>query len=135
MNQTQLQNIVGSRIKSARFNKESQSWLVLFTNGDSLNIECIWRLLEDGYLSLTSNDHDQLFGRDAPFNGEAALNKLAQHEILSAQCTAQTGDLEIKLGQHFNLQVIADSAGYESWQYKQKNASNFVAVGGQVNRR
>jgi hypothetical protein len=132
MNQTQLQGIVGTRILSAWHNKESDSWLVLFTNGDSLNIECMWRLLEDGCIKSTSNDHDQLFGRDIPINGEATLNKLAEHEILSAQCTAQTGDLDIKLGQHFNLQVIADSAGYESWQYKKNSGGSFVAVGGHV---
>jgi hypothetical protein len=132
MSNLAFKNIVGSRIESAKYNKDAESWFLLFVNGDSLNIECMWRLLEDGLISSTNNDHGHLFGRESPFNGEAALNEMAAHEILSTRCADGTGDLEFKLGQNFTLQVLADSAGYESWQYKQKNGRSFVAVSGQV---
>ncbi|WP_444921923.1 hypothetical protein ACJJID_06150 [Microbulbifer sp. CnH-101-G] len=132
MSKLPLQNIVGSRIESAKFDKPSKSWLIHFANGDSLNIECMWRLIEDGCICSTSDDHDQMFGRDKPFNGEAALNEMAEHEILSAQCNDLVGDISIKLGEYFVLEVVAISAGYESWQYKQKGGNSFVAVSVQV---
>lgn len=132
MSKSPIQNIVGSRIESAAHDPDSGSWLIHFTNGDSLNVECMWRILEEGTISSTSEDHAQLFGRDTPFNGEDALKEIGVHKIVSTQCTNSTGDLDLKLGQYFTLQVIATSAGYESWQYKQKSGSSCVAVGGQV---
>jgi hypothetical protein len=132
MSDVPIQNIVGSRIESAEHDRNSGSWLIHFANGDSLNIECMWRLLEGGAISSTSEDHAQLFGLDTPVDGVEALIEMGSHKIVSAQCTNSTGDLVIELGQGFSLQVVAISAGYEAWQYKQKGGSSFVAVGGQV---
>ena len=132
MSNLPLQKIVGSRIESAKFDKPSESWLIHFANGDSLNIECMWRLIEDGYICSTSEDHNQMFGGDKAFNGEAALNEMTEHEILSAQCNDLAGDISIKLGKYFVLEVVAISAVHESWQYKQKGGNSFIAVSGQV---
>lgn len=127
-----LQNIVGSRIKKVECDRNTGSWLIHFSNGDSLNIECMWRILEEDTIRSTSEDQEQLFGLETPFNGEEALIELSAHEIVSVQCMNGTGDLVIKLGQYFSLQVIATSAGYESWQYQQKGGRSIIAVSGQV---
>ena len=127
-----LQNIVGSNIESAEFETEAKSWFLKFRNGDTLNIECMWRLLEEGFITSTSEDHGQIFGLAEPFNGIKALNEMSAHEIRAVIVCQETGDINITLGQYFILQIIPISAGYESWQYKQEDSKSFVAVGGQV---
>ena len=72
-----------------------------------------------------------MFGRETPFDGEAALNEMGAHEILSIDAQIETGDINLKLGDYFILQVIPTSAGYESWQFKEKNGQSIVAVSGQ----
>ena len=131
MNNKPLQTLIGDRIEIAKYDKASESWLIQFKSGSTLNIECMWRLLEDGVITSTSYDHGQMFGRETPFNGEAALNEMAAHEILSIDPRVETGDINIKLGEYFDLQIMPISAGYESWQFKENNGQSIVAVSGQ----
>ncbi len=132
MSEYPLKNLVGSNIQSAELDSGAKSWLLKFNNGDTLNVECIWRLLEEGYLSSTSEDHDQFFGQKKPFNGIAALNEMSTHKILKVSVCQNTGDIDITLGKYFILQIIPTSAGYESWVYQQNDGQRFVASGGQV---
>lgn len=132
MSNSPLENIVGSYIESVEFEPEAKSWLLKFRNGDSLNIECMWRLLEEGVITSTSEDHSQFFGREKPFDGIAALNEMGAHEIRAVKVSQSTGDINFTLGQYFILQITATSAGYESWQYIQNSGKSFVAVSGQV---
>ena len=131
MNNTPLQSLIGDRIQSAKFDKPSNSWLIQFNSGSTLNIECMWRLLEDGVITSTSEDHGQLFGRETPFNGEATLNEMGAHEILSVDAQVKTGDVSLKLGEYFVFQILPISAGYESWNFKENNGQSIVAVSGQ----
>ena len=131
MNNKPLQALIGDRIEIAKYDEASESWLIQFKSGSTLNIECMWRLLEDGVITSTSYDHGQMFGKETPFNGEAALNEMAAHEILLIDPRVETGDINIKLGEYFDLQIIPISAGYESWQFKENNAQSIVAVSGQ----
>ncbi len=131
MNNKPLQPLVGNRIEKAKYDDASKSWLLRFQGGSTLNIECMWRLLEDGVITSTSYDHGQMFGRETPFNGEAALNEMTAYEIMSVESQAKTGDINIKLGEYFMLQIIPVSAGYESWQFKENNGQSTVAVSGQ----
>lgn len=126
-----LKSIIGQHIESASHDVDSNSWLIKFGGGSSLNIECMWRLLEEGVITSTSYDHGQFFGNEKPFNGEAALNEMAEHEIVSVDSHVETGDVNIKLGEYFILQIIPTSAGYESWQFKDTNGSSIVASSGQ----
>ncbi len=70
MNSKPLQSLVNDYIENAKFHKASECWLIKFESGSTLNIECMWRLLEEGILTSTSEDHGQMFGRKTPFNGE-----------------------------------------------------------------
>ncbi len=130
-NNNPLRSLIGNRIVKSSYNEASDSWLILFKSGATLNVECMWRLLEDGVITSTSYDHRQKFGRETPFNGEAALNEMAAYDIISIDCHVETGDVNIKLGEYFNLQIIPISAGYESWQFKGSDGLSIVAVSGQ----
>ena len=131
MNNKPLQSLIGDRIKNAKCEKAAGSWLIQFKSGSTLNIECMWRLLEDDVITSTSYDHDQMFGRATPFDGEAALNEMAAHNIISADTEVKTGDINLKLGDYFTLQILPTSAGYESWQFKENNGQSIIAVSGQ----
>ena len=126
-----LQSLVGSRIEKVKYDNGSQRWLIQFKCGSTLNLECLWRLLEDGVITSTSEDHGHTFGRENPFDGEAALNEMNDYEILSVVAQAGTGDIIFKLGEYFTLQIVPTSAGYESWQFKERDGQSIVAVSGQ----
>ena len=126
-----LQSLVGDRVEKAKYDEGSQSWLIQFKCGSTLNLECMWRLLEEGVITSTSDDHGHTFGRETPFDGEAALNEMVAHKILSVDAQVETGDVSLSLGDYFTLQILPTSAGYESWQFKEKNGQSIVAVGGQ----
>jgi len=132
MSESFLKNLVGSKIDSVEFDAAAQSWLLKFHNGDSLNIECMWRLLEESLVASTSEDHGHFFGREKPFDGVAALIEMGTHEIRAVEVNRETGDLAFELGQYFVFQVISTSGAYESWQYVDNSGRRFVAVGGQV---
>ena len=131
MNTKPLQSLLGDRIENTKYDEASESWLIQFKGGSTLNVECMWRLLEEGVITSTSSDHDQMFGRKTPFNGEAALNEMEDHEILSVDAQVKTGDINIKLGEYFTLQILPTSAGYESWQFKEKDGQSITAISGQ----
>ena len=122
--------MVGDQIEKAKHDNSSQSWVLHFKSGSTLNIECIWRLIEDGVITSTSEDNGQMFGREKPFDGEAALTEMAAHKILSVEAKEETGDINLKLGEYFTLQILSISAGYESWQFKDKSGQSIVAVSG-----
>lgn len=133
MDISSLQWLVGDRIESSKYDSNSQAWLITFQSGATLNIECIWRLLEEGVICSSSEDHGNQFGLAKPFNGEAALTEMGQHEIKSVTVTPDVGDITITFGSLFILQVIVTSAGYEAWQAKHSNGQSVVAGSGQLN--
>lgn len=112
-----LQSLVGDHIEKAKYDKGTQSWLIQFKCASTLNVACMWRLLEEGVITSTSDDHGHPFGRETPFDGEAALNDIKAHKILSVDAKVETGDINLKLGDYFTLQILPTSVGYESWQF------------------
>jgi len=133
MDITSLQWLIGDRIKSGKYDAESKNWLIKFESGALLNIECLWRLLEEDVICSSSEDHEHKFGLAKSFNGEAALTEMGEHEIKNISVTSGVGDIVFTLGELFKLQVIVTSAGYEAWQIKNKNGQSIVAVSGQLN--
>lgn len=131
MEQEPLQSLVGDRIEKARHDNLSKSWVLHFESGSALNSECIWRFLENGVITSTSEDHGQMFGRENPFDGEAAPNEMAAYKILPIEAEEETGDINLKLGEHLTLQILPIPAGYESWRLKDKIGQSIVAVSGQ----
>ena len=126
--------LVVDRIASAQFDTQTGAWQIVFQSGATLRIECIWRLFEDETICSTSSDHGHRFGQLKDFNGVAALQEMSQYPIVSVRVRPEAGDLFIKLGTMFALEVISTSAGYEPSQITHPNLGTMVASGGKLHR-
>ena len=124
--------LMGDRISSAEYNESSRSWTVAFESGTSLHIECLWRLIEEGDICSTSEDHGHLFGLSTPFDGVAALKEMKQYKIDSVEIVAGTGDLIIKFNELFVWQILPTSAGYEGWSINHPSFGTVFTQGGQL---
>ena len=106
---------------------EALPCVVKLSGGYRVQIECIWRLLSNGDLALTSEDNGQRFGHKNPID---AISELSKHLVGCSLSTVEvapgTADLILGFGQH-TLQAISNSSGYEAWQVE--GPQNIVAVG------
>lgn len=127
-----LKWLVGDKISSVEYVAELKSWSVSFKSGSSLYIECIWRLLEDGEICSTSQDHGHQFGLEKPFDGVAALKEMGQYKIDAVSTKAGTGDLIIKFKKLFTLEILATSAGYEGWSATHPSLGTIFTQGGEI---
>jgi len=90
--------------------------LVVLSGGYVVQIDCLWRLLSEHGVALTSRDDGELFGRSSPVRAvPELLAAIRGLEITSMQVAPRTADLTIGFDGAF-LQVIAELSGYEAWQ-------------------
>jgi len=89
-------------------------------------------MIEEGIICSTSFDHGHCFGQAKDFDGKAALEEMGQYAIERATVRPETGDLFLKLGDMFELQILATSAGDEPWQITHPSLGTVVASGGEL---
>jgi hypothetical protein len=125
-----LQWLVGDALVKADFFRESESWLLTFGSGSTINIACLWRLKENGRIVATGYDHGHVFGLPAPFDSSLALVECIRAEPVSL-VHVQSGatDLKIGFGPRYMLEVLPVSAGYESWQATSPKHGTVYALG------
>ncbi len=105
-------------------------WVLEFGDRSTIQIECLWRLLNSGRIFLSSNDHGQTFGLPSPVDAANSFNtKLRGRTIAAVELTEGTLDLTFTLDGSMILQIIPDSSGYEAWTACTPIA-NVVALGG-----
>jgi len=122
--------IIGCRIESVSFH-ESHLWSFALAPGRTLKVESLWRIVTPRGLALTSDDHGQRFGLPSPVDAAQEVSKLlASRAITSVTVDELTSDLAIAFGPDVRLEVLATSAGYESWQIYDSAGVNYVAQGG-----
>ena len=97
--------------------KLDYTWQFVFSDGVSLQVGCLWRLVVAGKLTLTSEDHGHQFGLPAPVDCVVELRR----EIVGAavgdlKVRAGTIDITLAFGSGRTLEVIPTSAGYEAWK-------------------
>ena len=110
--------------------RREYDWVFEFSENVSLVATCLWRLLENGRIRFTSIDDGQQFGLPAPLDVARELNeRLSGASIDSVTLHAGTLDLELHFSTRHILQLIPDSAGYESWNIC-AGEDQYVAVGG-----
>jgi hypothetical protein len=106
---------------------EALPCVVTLSGGYRIQIECIWRLLANGNLALTSEDNGQRFGHKNPVDAISELSKhLVGSSLNSVDVTPGTADLNLDFGE-YTLQAISNSSEYEAWQVE--GPQNVVAVG------
>ncbi len=105
-------------------------WVFLFEEDVSLVVACLWRLIEAGRITRTSEDDGQQFGLPEPLD----MTKEVQRRLEFASITAvelREGllDLEFQFSTGHFLQIIPNSSGYEAWVLS-CGSKLYIAVGG-----
>ncbi|MBW8365513.1 MAG: hypothetical protein K0M39_13280 [Rhizobium sp.] len=82
--------LIGDRLVRSEV-RDGQTWWLYFESGATLLIECLWRKIENGVLTSTSEDHGHKFGLPAPFDSIAALEVLSQFSVSTVSVREGTG--------------------------------------------
>jgi hypothetical protein len=124
----QLQWLVGKRYQRAI--KREYNWLFEFDDEATVAVECLWRLVINGRIRLTSQDDGQQFGHSSPLDAANELNsQLANARIVAIDLNDGTLDLAIRVDGDRTLEILPDSSGYEAW-IAYNGQSQFIAIGG-----
>ena len=122
--------MVGLVIQEVRFNEPTQ-WSFSFDTNVGIRAECPWRLLQDGHVATSSEDHLQQYGLPSPLDAAAIATDLLQsHPVTRATVHDGTADLVLELGDTLRLEIIPISSGYESWIVCTPSGFQVVAQGG-----
>ena len=129
MNPADFSWIVGKPIKVSF--SEPSTWFFAFGESLGISVECPWRLLENGRIVISSDDHRQQFGLPAIVDSvERASSLLDYKAIQRVEVRQGTVDLFIDFDGGIRLEIIPISSGYESWQISTPTGKHIVAQGG-----
>ena len=122
--------MVGLIIIRVSFNEPSL-WLFSMGANSGISAECPWRILKNGSIVVSHEDHAQKYGLSAPVDAITyASSVLASQEIKEVKVRDGTADLLISLAGNIRLEVIPFSSGYESWQVACPSGWQVIAQGG-----
>ena len=122
--------MVGRTIGEVRLNEPTQ-WAFSFEPGIGIGAECPWRLLRDGCVAISSEDHLQQYGLPAPLDAAAvAADTLAHHPVTAVEVRDGTADLVLQFTGGLRLEFIPISSGYESWGVTTPSGFQVIAQGG-----
>ena len=99
-------------------------------DGGLLAVDCLWRIVGESRVALTSSDHGQQFGLPSPINACVEAERLLRdHRVTAVNIRAATADLILVFESGYQLEIVADSSGYEPWNFTAPGI-HLVAVGG-----
>lgn len=110
---------------------EPATWEFGFGSRAGVSVECLWRIIEHERVVLTREDDGHCFGLPAPTDARAKCTELfSKRRVVAVELRESTADLLIQLAGDLRLEIIPDSAGYESWRLSDPTGTSFVAQGG-----
>src|SRR5688500_7419462 len=97
----------------------AMEFATVFRFGDHLlQIECLWRIVEDGLLRVTSGDNGHPYGLGRPVDAPAEANKLLRGQrVAKVQGGSVRADVVVEFERGLRLEVLLNSSGYEAWQF------------------
>jgi hypothetical protein len=96
----------------------------------SLSSGALWRVLRDGDVVLTSQDHGQQFGLPEPVDAVSmTVDAFTGSKLRIVSIEEKTGDLNLTFDSGTVLQVLVSSSGYESFDLE-VGTRRYVGVGG-----
>jgi hypothetical protein len=123
--------IVGNELVSVE--RLDYSWFVGFGAGITVATEAHWRLIADGRIVVTSEDHGHQFGLPEPVDAAARLlARTRGHQSSGAAIDPSTGDLTIDFVERMQLQFLQTSLGYESWRLYVHGSETICGGGVQI---
>ena len=94
--------------------------------------EAEWRLIKDGRIVVTSDDHGQQFGLPQPVDAAEELSSIVGRTVDEAAISSTTGDLTIIFSGRAQLQLLQMSSGYESWRLFARDSQTICCGGGKI---
>jgi hypothetical protein len=104
-----LEFLVERRITVIDASAAPNGWVFRFDGSGTLGVECLWRLVSDERIVVTSED---------------------AKPIRRARFDATTDDLTIEFANSVRLEAIVTSGGYENWALSKPDGTQLIAVGG-----
>lgn len=122
--------MIGKTISAVAFS-EPTLWSFSFGERIGIGAECPWRLLKNGRVEISSEDHLQQYGLPAPLDAAAvAADALRHARVVSADAMPGTADLVLEFTGSRRLEFIPFSSGYESWGVTTPSGWRVIALGG-----
>ncbi len=116
MSEYELSWLIGCSIARVE-HEETGRWLFTFSSGGIIAAHCPWRLLHEGMIAVSSDDHGQRFGLPATIDAAAAIFEMVTSRAITAVRIANgTADLALDFGSAHELQIIPISSGFEAWE-------------------
>lgn len=105
-----------------------------FEFGDgTLHAEGLWRVIAGGAVVLTSRDHGVQYRLPAPVDAiEEAATRLMGHQVSDVILNEASADLVIQFEAGQRLELLTDTAGYESWTFTAPGVHLVACCGGGV---
>ena len=95
-----------------------------------LSVDCLWRILGDRRVELTSLDHGHQFGLPAPVDAfDKARKLLCGQRVLSVQLRNGPVDLAFEFEGGRTLELLQQNSGYEPWNLTGPGI-HLIATGG-----
>jgi hypothetical protein len=113
--------------------RRDYEWVFAFDAQAQLVVSCLWRLIENGRIRFTSEDHGHKFGLPAPVDAAFEVNqRLKGATIIKVELRDGTLDMSLRFDSGHILEVVPDSSGYEAWQLNNLTGkgTQYIAVGG-----
>lgn len=106
-------------------------WSFRLGEGVEIRAECVWRLVVDGHIALTSEDHGHQFGLPSPVDAERRCRSvILEVEIQIAEVREDTRDIVSVFSSGARLEILPVSSGYESWEITAPDGTQVIAQGG-----
>ncbi len=123
--------LIGRQLLSV--DKKDYSWFFGFGTGVSLATESPWRLIEQGRIVVSSEDHGHQFGLPAPVDAaREALSRAAGRTVEAVSVNSDSGDLMVQFPERAYLQLLQLSSGYESWRLSVDGSESICMGGGDI---
>jgi hypothetical protein len=120
--------LVGHRFQL--LTKREFDWTIDFEGDAYLCVSCLWRLVENGRIVVTSNDDGHKFGLPTPVDAAGLVNtRLTDATVEQVELSDGTLDLRLRFRGGLELQILPDSCGYEAWELGHAK-ERFIACGG-----
>lgn len=113
--------MAGRTITGVSF-EEPVHWTFSFGEKGHIGVECPWRILKQGYTTLSSSD--------ATDPSVEATKLLSAVVIDLAQLRVGTSDILIDFSESLRLEILPISSVYEGWQMMDPFGREFFAQGG-----
>ena len=105
-------------------------WVFQFENRIVIVTQCLWRVVENGCICVTKDDHGHRFGLPAPVDAPEWVNsRLAGATVTRVALRAGVLDLSLEFDAGALLEFLPNSCGYDSWDVARPDG-RFIACGG-----